>query len=190
MKNSANVSLEVLNPVIEYGENITVTGEVRGTRTNVTLTYELVSSEVNGTMPDNTATNNTVINGVSNGSIVSRVISTDSSGVFFYEYSLNKTGKWRVWATWNGSETYFGASSNHENFTVMKDYITVTCNVTSKSVTIGDNVTITEFIYPAVENLTINLLLSSANSTINQTAITNVNGTYLASCKPETMGLW
>ena len=117
-------------------------------------------------------------------------MSTDSSGVFSDVYSLNQTGTWIVLASWNGSETYFAAYNNYRNFTVQKVLMSITCNITSKSVTIGDNITVTGHVYPIVENLTVTVMFSAANATIEQTAYTNSNGTFSLSWKPDSKGLW
>ncbi len=190
VKNSANITLELSSSVVYYGENITVTGSIPVSGTNVTLTYAVLNiSALNTTTLDYATANDTISNQTSNNMAVSRLASTDSSGGFSDEYSLNQTGTWVVWATWNGSETYFGASSDYRNVIVQKVYISITCNTTS-SVTIGDNITVTGSIYPIAENLTVTVMFTSANSTVKQTAYTHSNGTYLVSWKPDSMGLW
>jgi len=191
VKNSANITLNLSNSTVYYGENITVTGSVPVSGTNVTLTYSLQnSSALNATTLDHAAANVTVSNQTSSNVTLSRLVSTDSSGNFIDEYSLNQTGTWMVWADWNGSETYFAASSNYLNFTVKKVLMSVTCNITSKSITIGDNITVIGSVYPIVENLTVTVVFIAANSTVKQTALTDSNGTYLVSWKPDSMGLW
>jgi len=134
--------------------------------------------------------NDTILNYSSNDAVVSRLVSTDSSGVFSDVYSLNQTGRWVVLASWNGSETYFDASSDYRNFTVQKVPMSITCNITSKSVTIGDNITVTGHVYPIVENLTVTIIFKAANATIEQTAYTNSNGTFSVSWKPDSKELW
>jgi hypothetical protein len=190
VKNSAKITLDLSSSAVCYGESITVTGSVPVSGANVTLTYAMLNiSALNTTALDYATANDTILNQSSNGAVVSRLASTDSSGDFSDKYSLNQTGKWFVWATWNGSETYFGASSDYRNVTVQKVYISVTCNTTS-SVTIGDNITVTGSVYPIAENLPIIVVFNSANTTVKQTAYTNLNGTYLVSWKPDSMGLW
>ena len=150
----------------------------------------LNNSTLNSTLLDYATANDTTLNQISNDTVVSRLVSTDSSGNFSDVYSLNQTGTWIVWASWSGSETYFGASSDYRNFTVQKVLMSITCNITSKSVTIGDNITVTGSVYPIVENLTVTVMFNAANATIEQTVYTNSNGTYLVSWKPDSMGLW
>jgi hypothetical protein len=117
-------------------------------------------------------------------------VSTDALGNFTDTCSLKPTGTWFVWADWNGSETYFPASSSYLNFTVIKQTISLTCNVTSRTVTIGENVTVVGQVYPMLENLNVTVVFIGGNSTVKQTASTDVNGTYILSWKPETLGLW
>jgi len=183
--------LGLSSSVVYYGENITVTGSIPLGGTNVTLTYTIVnSSAFNSTLLDYATANDTILNYTSNDSAVSRLASTDSSGFFSDAYSLNQTGTWIVWASWNGSKTYFDAHSGYRNFTVQKVPMSITCNVTSKSVTIGDNITVTGSVYPIVANLTVNVIFTAANTTIEQTAYTNSNGTFYVSWKPDSMELW
>ena len=137
VKNWANITLDLSSPVVYCGENITVTGSAPVSETNVTLTYAMLSnSTLNSTVLDYAAVNDAILNHTSNNTAVSRLVPTDSSGNFSDVYSLNQTGKWIVWASWNGSQTYFAASSDYLKFTVKKVLMTIICNITSKSVTI------------------------------------------------------
>jgi hypothetical protein len=72
----------------------------------------------------------------------------------------------------------------------MKQVPSLTCNVTSKTVTIGENITVIGQAYPKLENLTVTVMFMSGNSTVEEIASTDVNGTYVVSWKPETLGLW
>jgi hypothetical protein len=191
VKNSANITLDLSSPAVYYGENITVTGSTPASEANVTLTYVMLeNSTLSSTVPDSAAVNDAILNYTSNNNAVSRLVSTDSSGNFRDVCSLNQTGTWIVWASWNGSETYFAASSDYLKLAVKKILMAVTCNITSSSITIGENITATGQVYPRVENLTVTVIFTASNSTIKQTAITDSNGTYLVSWKPDSMELW
>ncbi|MGD9131039.1 MAG: hypothetical protein PVH73_05645 [Candidatus Bathyarchaeota archaeon] len=192
VKNSVNITLGLSSPVVYYGENITVTGSTPVSETNVALTYAMLNtSMLNFTVLDSAAVTDAILNYTSsNNTAVSRLVSTDSSGNFRDVYSLNQTGTWIVWASWNGSETYFDASSDYWKLTVKKIPMAITCNITSSSPTIGENVTVTGQVYPVVENLTVTLTFIGSNSSIEQVAYTDSNGTYLVSWKPDSMGLW
>jgi len=191
VKNWANITLDLSSTVVYYGENITVTGSTPASEANVTLTYAMLNtSMLNFTVLDSAAVNDAILNYTSNNTAVSRLVSTDSSGNFRDVYSLNQTGTWIVWASWNGSETYFDASSDYLKFTLKKTLMSVTCNITSSSITIGENITVTGQVYPIVENLTVTVTFIASNSTIEQTAYTDSNGTYLVSWKPDSMEMW
>lgn len=191
VKNWANITLDLSSPAVYYGENITVTGSTPVSGTNLTLTYAMLNtSTLNSTVLDFAAVNGSISNFTSSNTTISRLVSTDSSGNFRDVCDPTQTGSWIVWASWNGSETYFAASSDYLNFDVKKIVMSVTCNITSKSVTIGDNITVTGQVYPAVENLTVTVTFIGSNSTVEQTAYTDSNGTYLFSWKPESMELW
>ena len=189
VKKSANITLQMSSPVVEYGQKITVTGSTPVSETNVTITYALLNaSALNGTTLDYTSTKDTLLNYTSKSSVVSRVVTADSSGTFSDEYRVNKAGKWLVWAEWNGTQTYFG-TSDLKKFTAQKLYISVTANITS-SITIDENVTITGFVYPKLDNLTVKLILSDSNTTTTLIAHTNENGTYQVLWSPTSMGKW
>jgi hypothetical protein len=191
VKNSANITLNLPSPTVYCGENITVTGSTPASDANVTLTYAMLNnSTLNSTVPDSATVIDSILNYTSNNTTVSRLVSTDSSGNFRDVYSLNQNGTWIVRASWNGSETYFAASSDYRKLTVKKIPMSVICNVTSRSITIGENITVTGQVYPRLANITVTLTLMGANSTIQQTASTDANGTYLVSWKPDSMGLW
>jgi hypothetical protein len=191
VKNMANLTLGLSASSVYYGENITVTGSLPVSGTNLTLTYAMLnSSALNATTLASVLANNTLLNETADGNVFSRLVSTDASGNFTDAHSLEPTGTWFVWADWNGSETYFPASSSYLNFTVMKQVPSLTCNVTSKTVTIGENITVIGQAYPKLENLTVTVMFMSGNSTVEEIASTDVNGTYVVSWKPETLGLW
>ncbi len=191
MKNLANLTLDVANSTVYYGQNITVTGSLPVGETNVTLTYAMVnSSTVNATMLKAVMANDTLLNQTANGNVVSRLVSTDASGNFLDRSLFNVTGRWFVWADWNGSTTYFPASSSYLNFTVNKRYVTLLCNVTSKTVTIGENITVIGQVTPREANLTVTVEFIGPNATAKQTTSTDANGTYVLSWEPNMLGLW
>jgi hypothetical protein len=149
MKNWANITLDLLSSVVYCGEYITVTGSTAVSETNVTLAYATLNNSTSNYFAlDYSAVNDATSNFTSNHTAVSRLVPTDSSGSFRDVHSLNQTGTWIVWASWNGSKTYFDVSSDYLDFTVRKVPMSITCNITSKSVTIGDNITVTGHVYP------------------------------------------
>jgi hypothetical protein len=166
VKNPTNITLALSKSVIHYGENITVTGSISHGGATVPLNY---------TCDD---------------IVTPRLLSTNSSGFFTDVYFPNKTGSWAVIVSWAGNETCFGASGIYRNFTVEKTTMSITCNVTEESITIGENITVTGSVYPIVENLNVTLVFTTSNATIEQYAYTNLNGTFTASFKPNLIGSW
>ena len=166
VKNPTNITLALSKSVIHYGENITVTGSISHGGATVPLNY---------TCDD---------------IVTPRLLSTNSSGFFTDVYFPNKTGSWAVTVGWEGNETCFGASGIYRNFTVEKTTMSITCNVTEESITIGENITVTGSVYPIVENLNVTLVFTTSNATIEQYAYTNLNGTFTASFKPNLIGSW
>ena len=190
VKNSENLTLEATNTVIEYGNPITVTGSTKAGQGNVTIKYQLESDYIAATTANTTSDTTTENQTIPTDTIISRTVSTDASGSFSDSPALKQAGKWLVWATWNGSETYFGATSEQQKFTILKNYIAVSCNVTSNSVAIGDNITVTGLVYPKVANLTVNLVFIDMNTTTTVRTLTDENGTYTTKWEPTAMGMW
>jgi len=166
VKNPTNLTCSLSKSVIQYGENITVTGSI--SHGGATLTLNYTCDDV----------------------VVPKLLFTNSSGFFTDAYFPNKTGSWAVIVSWAGNETCFDASSGYRNFTVEKTTMSITCNVTKESITIGENITVTGSVYPIVENSNVTLVFTTSNATIEQYAYTNSNGTFTASFKPNLIGSW
>jgi len=167
VKNPTNITCSLSKSVIYYGENITVTGSISHGGATLTLNY---------TCEDD---------------VTSKSLSTDSNGFFSDVYIPNKTGSWAVLLSWPGNESCFGASSGYRNFTVVKTPMSITCNVSKETITIGGNITVAGLVYPIVENMTVTLVFAMPNgSTIEQYAYTSSNGTFTASFKPSKTGFW
>jgi hypothetical protein len=166
VKNPTNLTYSLSKSVIQYGENITVTGSTSHGGATVTLNYTC------------------------NDVVVPKLLATNSSGFFTDAYFPNKTGSWAVLVSWAGNETCFGASAGYRNFTVEKTAMSITCNVTKESITIGENITVTGSVYPIVENSNVTLVFTTFNATIKQYAYTNSNGTFTVSFKPSLIGSW
>lgn len=191
VKKWANLTLGVSNSTVYFEQNITVAGSLPVGETNVTLTYAMLNvTTINATVLETVMSNDTLLNQTANGNVIYRLASTDASGNFLDNTAFNVTGKWFVWADWNGSTTYFPASSSYLNFTVNKKIITLFCNVTSQTVTIGENITVVGHVIPGEANLTVVVEFIGPNSTVKQVANTYANGTYMLSWKPDMLGLW
>jgi len=117
---------------IVIGSNVTVSGSINPAhdRATVTLRY---------TRPD--------------GSKVTRTTTTDAAGFFSDTYTPDRVGSWRVWASWPGDEDHIEAASPTVSFTVSKASSSISCSLSSSTIFIGENVTISgsvSQVHPAV----------------------------------------
>ncbi len=167
VKTPTTISIILSNSTIYYGENITVTGLISPSGATVTLNY---------TVDD---------------VVVSKVVSTNSSGFFNDVYMPNKTGFWTVLASWSGNDSYFGASTSYKNFTVNRTPMSIICNISRVQLIIGENVTVFGSVSPVVENMSVGLIFTMPNgSTVERYVYTNSNGTFTASFRPHFIGAW
>ena len=167
VKNPTNITCVLSNSVIHYGENITVTGLISHGGATVTLNYTYGRD------------------------VTSKSLSTDSNGSFSDTHMPNKTGSWAVLVSWAGNETCFGASSGYRNFTVVKTSMSISCNVSRETMTIGQNITVAGIVYPVVGNASVVLVFTIPNgSTIEHHTYTNSNGTFTVNFKPSETGFW
>jgi len=60
----------------------------------------------------------------------------------------------------------------------------------AEAISIGENITLTGFITPPAQNLSVTLIYTSANRTFQQTVFTSANGTFTGSFKPPTEANW
>jgi hypothetical protein len=86
----------------------------------------------------------------------------DSTGNFNDNYAPTSSGVWRVSASWEGDTNYLGSSSV-ASLTVEKITHTLNLNLDSDKVTLGDKLTISGTLNPALSNATINLVLTDPN---------------------------
>jgi signal peptidase I len=87
------------NPTVNLGENITVYGSINPARSgvDVKLTYEW------------------------NGTTITRAVTTNSTGVYQDTYKPNGLGVWKIKASWEGDNSYFGASSGIVTISVIEE---------------------------------------------------------------------
>ena len=97
VKNFANITLDVSEYIVKFGENITVTGSKLVSGANLTVKYGMANaSALNGTTLEKALTNGTILDYTANGSILSKNVTTDASGNFLDEQTMNRTGTWLI----------------------------------------------------------------------------------------------
>jgi len=72
----------------------------------------------------------------------------------------------------------------------VKSALAINMSVVQKTVTIGENLTVRGNVTPATETLLITIYFSSANGSRQVTCYTRSDGTFTATLKPETLGIW
>jgi hypothetical protein len=72
----------------------------------------------------------------------------------------------------------------------VKSALALNMSVVQKTVTIGENLTVRGNVTPARETLLITIYFSSANGSRQVTCYTRSDGTFTATLKPETLGIW
>jgi len=190
VKNFANITLNVASPFVYYGRDFKVTGQISVSHSNVTVNYAMLNTTAMEETETGNLTNQTLLDYAVEKTLISQGVTADSSGNFSHAISFNQTGKWLVWATWKGTDTHFPASSSVMNFTVNRMPTSITCNVTSRSIAIGENITVTGQIQPGAANRSVTVIFISPNSTITRSTLTDENGTFILSWQPDMMGLW
>jgi len=73
---------------------------------------------------------------------------------------------------------------------VVKHHTELNISVVSESISLGENVTLTGFVTPTAQDLPLTLSYISANGSFQQIVNTSINGTFLASFKPQVQGIW
>lgn len=165
------ISCSIPSFIYAIGDSMTVSGSLSPAFSDVTITLSY-------TFP--------------NSSIIERTTSTNSSGGYSDTYSPSEIGSWSVAANWIGDETYEGASSLSTSFDITKIPTIISCSVSSTSLTIGENVTISGTINaPGSTEVTIHVRIDDGPTWGNLTQITTASdGSYSYVWTPTSVALY
>ena len=165
------ISCSIPSFIYAIGDSMTVSGSLSPAFSDVTITLSY-------TFP--------------NSSIIERTTSTNSSGGYSDTYSPSEIGSWSVAANWIGDETYEGASSLSTSFNITKIPTIISCSVSSTSLTIGENVTISGTINaPGSTEVTIHFRIDDGPTWGNLTQITTASdGSYSYVWTPTSVALY
>ncbi|MCD6510674.1 MAG: signal peptidase I [Thermoprotei archaeon] len=86
------------NPLINLGDNITVSGRIKPARDNVVVTLKYEIDE----------------------RVITRTVITDENGVYGDVFTPDCAGTWTVQASWKGDRWYYGATSRKVTFEVLE----------------------------------------------------------------------
>jgi len=159
-KLSSSIYISAFPTTITAGTNTTINGSISPIRVevNVMIYYRLAGE---------------------NWSVLKNV-TTDADGRYSYEWTLTTTGTYEVKAGWLGDATTLPAESDMVTVTVNMANSTILITVSSASVTVRSNITISGAISPvrAGVNVTVECRPSGGNWTTLATVTTDSEGKY------------
>jgi len=124
------------------------------------------------------------------GSISTLQKKTGSDGSYSGTFTPDQVGTWKVLASWTGDEEHDGATSSEVSFTVTKASTTISIQ-TSSQITIGDSITVSGSISPAISGATVTITFKKPDgSTFTRTTATGSDGSYSDSYTPTETGSW
>jgi hypothetical protein len=171
-KASSTIACSMSLLSVEIGSTVTVSGSISPIQlgATVSLTY---------TRPDNKT--------------VARTVDEEADGSFSDTYTPDKVGAWNVVAKWEGDEEYKEATSPSIPFTVDKVSSSISCSLSSSTITIGYTVQINGLISPVtpyVYPITICYSIDNGITWVNKSTLSKSNGTYSYVWKPPTAGTY
>lgn len=152
--------------------------------------FVIVSGSINLSVSDATVT---LIYTKPNSSTVTTASITDSEGDYSDIYTPNTVGFWSVAASWDGDSIHEGASSSEVGFTVSKISSSITCEVSSSSLIIGDSVTVYGSINPALSGKIVTLTYEKTDRippSFTRTVTTGSDGSFSDSYTLDASGAW
>ena len=153
-----------------YGEKVRITGQIIPVIPGVKVSVRCIR-------PDS--------------SIYTKIVETDSTGMYSFEYSPDKVGLWSVEAFWPGDNFHLGASSERASFEVVKAKTIITISPSSTTINEGDEITFSGSIKPPPGEVILTLIYTKPDgSTLNRTVRSSVNGDYVDNWKPSPGGSW
>jgi endonuclease YncB( thermonuclease family) len=165
-KISTSISCSVSPSSMVFDENVTVSGAIYPIRVGVEVTVRYTS-------PDDGVTEHQVF--------------TSIDGSYTDTFTTSTLGNWIVDASWNGDSFHLGSTSTPQPFTVTKRPSSLSCYLTSSSIEIGDNITLSGALLPMRGGVTIALnYRQDAGWTLLPTVTTSLDGSYSHTWTPPT----
>jgi len=153
---------------LTIGKAITVSGAISPKRSGVTVALSY-------TMP--------------NATVIKRTVTSTPEGKYSDTYTPPSLGSWSVKASWEGDSTYGGATSPSVSFNVSKISTTISCSVSSTSISIGSSLTVSGSITPARPSVTVTISYRSDGSWSSLTTVaSSSDGSYSYTWTPTFVG--
>ena len=163
-----SLSCTVSSSKINEGDSVIVSGVIFPSVSDVTVTLTY-------TKPDN--------------SIFTRTCTTNL-GDYSDTYTPDMLGSWKVSASWIGDATHEGASSSSKAFTVSKLSSSLSCSISFSSIMIGDSVTVSGSLIPALSDKVVTLTYTKPDGLMFTRTCTTNNGDYSDTYTPDMVGSW
>lgn len=111
-----------------------------------------------------------------------------------YSYSWSPTihvGSYMIRAAWQGSDTYFGSSSQSQYLIIVKSHTTLTCAFDAETIETDKPAHISGSLSPAIDDAMITLTFTLPDGyQYNQTAWTSADGSFEFELRPTEEGVW
>jgi hypothetical protein len=161
------------------------------TPTNIALDNSI---SVSGSLtPSNSDINVTIIYTIPQilgGEKLSRSARVNSNGGFNDTFKPFWVGSWSVKAYWEGNMTVHSSTSEEVTFTVSKTLSSISCVVSSSSLTIGNSVIVSGSLIPAISDKVVTFTYTKpGNKTVFRTSPTNL-GNSSDLYTPDIVGSW
>jgi hypothetical protein len=155
---------------VTIGDNVTLRGEVLPIRPGIDVTLQYQTGS---------------------GWIEIQTVATDIQGQYTYLWTPSAGGDYQVRAICVEDDTYSAAVSTVQLITVEKLSVNITCTVPPADVEIGDDVSVSGSINPAIPDVTVTLeYIAPDTSTLTRTVTTSTDGSFVDTFRPNATGGW
>jgi hypothetical protein len=137
-KSTSTIILTPTPSSAELGSTVSVFGRIYPVRVNVEVNVTYIKPS---------------------GVRVSKILITSVNGTFSDSITLDEVGVWGVVASWLGDASYIGASSS-SSFTATKRITKITLAISPSLPKVGEDITFSGVISPAIVNATVNIRVS------------------------------
>jgi hypothetical protein len=168
VKGQADMIITLSKTVFNSGESVRVNGWISYVPATVTLNF------------------------VCQGTQYTKTVEANETGYFFYDYVPEETGEWTVSASWPGNYECFPCSTGSLSFKAEKIGTSVTCNVDTSSIILGEDLEVSGYMSPAERNMKVTVSFIRPNGTIiEREAYTSLDGSYVViAFTPDVKGEW
>jgi hypothetical protein len=124
------------------------------------------------------------------GKVVQFDVTTDRFGSFQHVFNPNKVGTWNVSCEFNGDATNWPAVSDYVNFTVKRKPTSISLNVSREYIGLGDYVNVSGYFSENRVGYEVFIMARRGLNTTTLFALTDENGYYFTTFRPDDMGEW